>query len=323
MKKYPLSLFLFVIALLAMIGTACNKSENNDPLSPSTWRLIEESVLIHYDTSELKNKYVYEEGKLDQYEHYVDGELYSRAHFSYQEGTIIRTDSNFNISYYDSIPFVAMEYQVQNNHIVQARALLPDFWGLTAYNYSGDQMLKWENFSSSGHPVSKGEYSYDGEKITRYEWFEMKEDWELMMKNDYTYQNGEVYEVFFYYGLLNNVPEEPGTKKRYLYDDDRLEKILWYYPDTANNWNFYFETLFTYDENGNIPEIREYSLESGEEEPYYTYYFTYEQGEGNKEMFDEAMQDIPLLERGFEVWGLFSASSRKERPGLQPGMGEQ
>ena len=65
------------------------------------------------------------------------------------------------------------------------------------------------------------------------------------------------------------------------------------------------ESQFSFNADGLLVEVYEFQEANGKEYPYYKFTLQYEEGKGNKDIFDKVNMSMPFLERGFHFWGLF------------------
>ncbi len=313
MKKSVPLVYAFLFIMITFIFQGCKKQTDDPGDGPETlYRMVGQEVMIYYDTTNISNTFTYKDNKLQTFEYIFNNELYSRSNYTYDGNLIYRADTNYNLDYYDSIPYMNVEYELQNGRIVKESTTTEPMSWIT-YTYSGDDLTKWEQFVNAGSPDIKGEYDYQISELKSYKFYGMSAEngWEVIQKNEYEHQNGRISDVYYYYNLFGPAPTEPQMKKEYTYSGNKPDKLLWFFSDEENNWKLYFESNFTYNAEGYLTEVYEYSVDGEEEYPYYRFTFTYEAGEGNKEIFDEANVILPLGERGFNSWGLFSENADK------------
>ena len=304
MKKY-LPILTLIISVVFVSVTGCNKPNDDPPETPETnYRMTGQKLELYDEGETSETSFVYEEEKLVTATFKVNGEVYSRSHFTYSGNTIQQADSNFNLEYFDSVPYVTYDYETAAEVIIRSKSSL-DPGSEMNYNYSGPELRNW-TFKEGGESDTKGDYTYQGDLVTKYEVSSMNENnqWEVFSKSEFEVSNNKISVGYYFFELFGPITDQPIIKKEYVYEGDLIDKLIMFGYDEDTGWVHQMTSDFTYDGNGNLVEVFDYAVVEGTEVPYQKYTFTYEEAKGNKETFDGADINLPIFQMDFPTWGL-------------------
>ena len=306
MKKYiPILILVFSIVLVSVTG--CKEdSSDPQPTPEKDYRMTHQKIEFYEDSETSETQFVYEEQKLETATFKVNGELYSRSRFTYSGNNIQQADSNFNLGYFDSVPYVTYDYQTAADKIISARNSLEPGSEIN-YHYSGDQLRNW-SFDEGENQETKGDYEYQGDILTSYKVSSRNEQnlWDVFSKSEFEISNSKVTVGYYFFELFGPVTDQPIMKKEYVYDGNLIDKLIVFGYDEDKGWVQQMTSDFNYDGNGNLVEVYDYAEVQGTEVPYQRYTFTYEEGKGNKATFDGADINIPIFQMDFPTWGFNS-----------------
>jgi hypothetical protein len=228
------------------------------------------------------------------------------------EDWIFRMDTTY-MPYYGTIVTGEVEFIIKNNLIVEA-VTSNELLKKAEYTYEGENITKWEYFRANGSPFVKGEYTYQGDKLTSYSYYSMDNDgtWELSSKSEFTYLNGKRHEMLFYIRFVTMTEGDLVMKYQYVYNGELLVNVNTLFRTLEDEWYLTYTSYFEYDGNGNLSMVKEYVTDGTNEVLYSDITYTWEQGESNMEMFYKIENQMLMLDPGYPVWGFQSASTRED-----------
>ena len=317
MKKYfPILIFL-VVASLSFTFDGCKKNDDGQVGQPpaDSFRLVKQELIAYYDTANVVVDFYFNEDSIDGYDYTVDGELHTKTGYFYPpdaDEKIIRIDTSYNL--YDTVETFSIEYLVQNNLIIRS-VFENDIVSRVEYTYQGDKLTKWEMFNNYDKPVVKGEYEYQGEKLVSYSYYihENEGSWHLSSKTEYTYKEGKRHEILYYIRFDESNDSDLIMKRQYHYEGEQAKTIDLYFRTLEDVWEIRSVSYLYYDSNGNLTGVKDYATDGTTEIIEHELMYTWEQGESNIGIFYKIQPQTPLSDLGYPIWGFQSASNAEKQ----------